>query len=192
MAEPARKATYTFAEYLAIDEASEIKHELVNGEIFAMAGGTLEHAQIAGNLIRVLGTQLLGRPCNVYTSDARVRVRATGLATYPDVTVVCGAIERDPENAHTITNPVVLVEVLSDSTEGYDREEKFSHYRRIPSLREYLLVSQKERRVEHFTRNDDGSWTLRDLVPPEPVRLPSIGCELALSEVYRDPLAGSA
>ncbi|MFT3775337.1 MAG: Uma2 family endonuclease [Minicystis sp.] len=189
MVEPARKLSYTFAEYLAIDEGSEVRHEYVNGEVFAMSGGTLEHSQIAANLISTLSAQLRGRPCVVYTSDARVRVRATGLATYPDVTVVCGAIERDPENKHTITNPVVLVEVLSDSTEGYDREEKFSHYRRIPSLREYLLVSQHEQRIEHLSRNDDGSWTLRDVTPPEIVRIPSIGCELSLAEVYRDPLA---
>jgi Uma2 family endonuclease len=189
MAEPARKLSYTFAEYLAIDEASETKHEYVNGEIYAMSGGTLEHSELAANLIRLLGTQLLGRPCVVYTSDARVRVLATGLATYPDVSVVCGQIERDPENKNTLTNPVVLVEVLSDSTEGYDREEKFSHYRRIPSLREYLLVSQHERRIEHFSRNDDGSWTLRDVEPPGIVQLPSIGCALSLDEVYKSLLA---
>jgi Uma2 family endonuclease len=186
MAEPAR---YTFAEYLALDERSEARYEFVNGEVFAMSGGTLEHSRIAANLIASLGAQLLGRPCVVYTSDARVRVQATGLATYPDVSVVCGSIERDPESRNTITNPVVLIEVLSDSTEGYDREEKFSHYRRIGSLREYLLVSQRERRVEHFSRNADDSWTLRDVTSPEVVRIPSIGCVLALDVVYRDPLA---
>lgn len=184
--------TYTFAEYIAIDEASEIKHEYVNGAVFAMAGGTLEHAQIAANVIGELRAQLRGRPCVVYTSDARVRVLATGLATYPDVTVVCGAIECDPENKHTVTNPVVLVEVLSDSTEGYDRKEKFSHYRRIPSLREYLLVSQRERRIEHLSRNDDGTWTLRDVTASALVRLPSIGCELSLDEVYKNPFAERA
>jgi Uma2 family endonuclease len=189
MAEPARKLACTFAEYLAIDEASEIRHEYVNGEVFAMAGGTLDHSRIGTNIARLLGNQLLGKRCAVFNSDARVRVRATGLATYPDVTVVCGAIERDPENEHTLTNPVVLVEVLSDSTEGYDREEKFSHYRRIPSLREYLLVSQRERLVEHLSRNADGTWTLRDVTPPAIVELPSIGCALPLDEVYRDPLA---
>jgi Uma2 family endonuclease len=191
MVEPAGKLSYTFAEYIGIDEASAVKHEFVNGEIFAMSGGTVKHGQLAANVIRALGTQLLDRPCAAFTSDVRVRVLATGLATYPDVSVVCGSIDYDPENKNTITNPVLLVEVLSDSTEDYDREEKFSHYRRIPSLREYLLVSQHERRVTHLSRNDDGSWTLRDLPPTAIVRLPSIGCELSLDEVYRDPFAPS-
>lgn len=188
MAQPARKLAYTFAEYLAIDDASDTRHEYVNGDVLAMSGGTLEHSQIAANVIGELGAQLRGRPCSVFTSDARVRVLATGLATYPDVTVVCGSIERDPENKQTITNPIVLVEVLSDSTESYDREEKLAHYRRIPSLREYLLVSQRARMITHLSRNDDGSWTLRDVEPPGAVRLPSIGCELVFDEVYRNPL----
>jgi Uma2 family endonuclease len=189
MVEPARKLTHTFAEYLAIDAASETRHEYVNGEIFAMAGGTLKHSQIAANVIGELRAQLRGQRCVVFTSNARARVLATGLATYPDVTVVCGAIERDPEDKNTLTNPIVLVEVLSDGTEGYDREEKFWHYRRIPSLREYLLVSQHERRIEHLSRNDDGTWTLRDLAPPAVVPIPSIGCELSFDDVYLDPLA---
>lgn len=192
MAEPARKLMYTFAEYVAMEEASEQKHEYLDGEIFAMAGGTLEHSQIATNVARLLGNQLLSRPCIVYNSDARVRVLATGLATYPDVTVVCGSIERHPENDHTVTNPVVLVEVLSDSTEGYDRGKKFAHYRRIASLREYVLVSQSSKRIDHYLRNDDGSWTLRSVEPPDVARLTSIGCELSLDEVYRDPLAAAA
>jgi Uma2 family endonuclease len=189
MVEPARKLSCTFAEYIVIDEASTTKHEYVNGEVLAMSGGTLEHSQLAANVIQELGAQLRGRPCAVYTSDARVRVLATGLATYPDVTVVCGSVERDPENKSTIVNPALIVEILSDSTESYDREEKFAHYRRIPSLREYLLVSQHERRITHLSRNDDGSWTLRDVVGASVVRLPSIGCELSLDEVYRDPFA---
>lgn len=189
MVEPARKLSYTFAEYIAIDEMSAMKHEYLNGEIFAMSGGTVKHGQLAANLIRVLGTQLLDRPCAAFTSDVRVRVVATGLAAYPDVSVVCGSIDYDPENKNTITNPVLLVEVLSDSTEDYDREEKFAHYRRIPSLREYLLVSQHERRITHLSRNDDGSWTLRDLSSTAVVRLPSIGCEFSLEEIYRNPFA---
>jgi Uma2 family endonuclease len=191
MVEPARKLSYTFAEYISIDEASATKHEYVNGEIFAMSGGTVKHGQLTANVIRALGTQVLGRPYAAFTSDVRVRVLATGLATYPDVSVVCGSIEHDPENKNTIKNPVLLVEVLSDSTEHYDREEKFSHYRRIPSLREYLLVSQHELRVTHLSRNEDGSWTLRDVTSAAVVRLPSIDCELSLDEVYRDPFASS-
>ena len=191
MVNPARKLSYTFAEYIAIDDASATKHEYVNGEIFAMSGGTVKHGQIAANVIRTLGTQLLDRPCAVFTSDVRIRVLATGLATYPDVSVICGSIDYDPEDKNTITNPVLLVEVLSDSTEDYDREEKSSHYRRIPSLREYLLVSQHERRITHLSRNDDGSWTLRDVTSSAVVQLPSIGCDLSLDEVYRNPFSPS-
>lgn len=191
--EPARTPSTTFAEYIALEAESDVKHEYVNGEIFAMAGGTLEHSRIAANIILELGAQLRGRPCVVYTSDARVRVRATGLATYPDASIVCGSIERDPEDTNTLTNPVVLVEVLSDGTEAYDRGEKFAHYQRIPSLREYLLVSQHGKRIDHYLRNDDdGSWTFRSVESPGSVRLPSIGCELALDAVYRDPLAGTS
>jgi Uma2 family endonuclease len=115
-------------------------------------------------------------------------VRATGLATYPDASVVCGGLERDVEDRDALVNPVVLVEVLSPTTEAYDREEKFSHYRRISSLQAYVLVSQKEQRIELFTRNADGTWTLRD-VREGAARIECIGCDLPLSEVYHDPLA---
>lgn len=188
MAEPARKLTATFADYLEQEKASETKHELVAGEIFAMAGGTIEHGALAANVIGELRGMLRGRPCRVLTSDVRVRVLATGLAAYPDVSVVCGAIEHDPEDANTVVNPVLIVEVLSDSTTSYDRGAKAAHYRRIPSLRDYLLVAQHEPLVEHYCRNDDGSWTLRDVRPPGVVQL-SIGCELSVAEVYFDPLA---
>src|SRR5688572_1001769 len=113
MAEPARKLTFTFAEYLAREQASEAKHEHVNGEIFAMAGGTPEHGLMAVNVASVLRSQLLERRCRVYNSDVRVRIPATGLATYPDVSVVCGGLERDPQDENSVLNPVVLVEVLS-------------------------------------------------------------------------------
>lgn len=191
MAEPVRKRTHTFADYLVLEAASDTRHEYLDGEIFDMAGGTVEHGALAANAIVALAGQLRGRPCRVLTSDVRVRVLTTGLATYPDVSVVCGAIERDPEDANTVVNPILIVEVLSDSTEAYDRGEKFAHYRRLPSLRDYLLVSQHEPLVEHYSRNDDESWTLRDVRPPDVVRL-SIGGELSVAEVYADPLAPPA
>lgn len=187
MTEPARKLTYTFAEYLAMEAGSDTKHEYLDGEIYAMAGGTPEHSALAANTIGELIVALRGRPCRVYTSDLRIRVRATGLGTYPDASVVCGPLELDPEDKNTVTNPVVLVEVLSESTEAYDRGEKFRHYRRIPSLRDYLLVSQDEALIEHYTRNDDGTWTLHEVRPPESVRL-SIGCELPVAAIFRNPL----
>ena len=120
------KPNNTFAEYLALEEKSDTKHELVDGEIFAMAHGTPEHGRLAVRMARLLGNALEGKPCEVFSSDVRVRVLATGLATYPDVSVVCGRMEIDPENRNTITNPIVLVEVLSDSTESYDRSIKLA------------------------------------------------------------------
>ncbi len=126
----------------------------------------------------------MGRPEAVFTRTQRVRVLATGLCTYPDASVVCGRIERDPEDRNAIVNPVVLVEVLSDSTEAYDRNEKLAHYRRIPSLRDYLLVSQHERRVEHYQRNENGTWTLRDVGAGDAVTLSSIGCVVAVDAPY--------
>ena len=187
MTQAAEKVRHTFAQYLALEAASDTKHEFLNGEIFAMSGGTPEHAELAANVIGELRTQLRGRPCATYTSDLRIRVLATGLSTYPDVSVVCDKLERDPEDAHSVLNPVVLVEVLEGSSEAYDRGEKFAHYRRIPSLREYVLVSQREKRIEHYHRNDDGSWTLREAGSGAHARLASIECELSVDEVYRSP-----
>ncbi len=184
MTEPARKLSLSYAEYLAQEEASEEKHEYLDGQIYAMAGGTPEHGLICANLIAELRTALRSRPCRVYTSDVRVRVQATGLTTYPDVSVVCGPTECSPDDQNAVINPIVLVEVLSTGTASYDREEKFAHYRRIPSLQEYLLVSQRELHIQHYRRNDDGTWMLRDVRPPEAVELSSIGCRLELAEVY--------
>ncbi|KYF75314.1 hypothetical protein BE11_00675 [Sorangium cellulosum] len=188
MNEPARRILYTHAEYLEQERASPTKHEFLNGEIFAMAGGTPEHARLCLSVGAELRAQLRGRPCAAYSSDLRVRVRATGLSTYPDVSVVCGRLERDLEDKDAALNPVVLVEVLSDSTEAYDRGQKFAHYRLIPSLREYVLVWQHEPRIEVFHRNEDGSWTLREARAGEGAHLEAIGCTLPVDEVYRDPL----
>jgi len=184
-AAPTRRS---FAEYVAIDEANEGKHEFIDGVVYAMAGGTPEHARLAMVVGRELGVQLVGKRCAVYSSDLRIRVLATGLATYPDVTVVCGNLETDPENSHTATNPTVIFEVLSPTTEKHDREDKYAHYRRIPSLRAYVLVSQDERRIEGFTRNADESWTLRDHRAGK-TRLESIGCTLDIETIYANPLA---
>lgn len=189
MNEPARKLTYTFAEYLALERAGNVKHELVDGEIFAMVGGTPEHARLSARVGGAISMQLRG-PCEAYSCDLLIRVLATGLATYADSSVVCGHLERDPEDADVVTNPTVLVEVLSDSTEAYDRGEKFAHYRRIPSLREYVLVSQHVPRIEVFRRNDDGSWTLYEAGLGESAKLASIGCELPVDEIYANPLEG--
>ncbi|XYH98155.1 Uma2 family endonuclease [Sorangium sp. So ce1128] len=189
---PARKLSFTYAEYLEQERASPTKHEFLDGEIFDMAGGTPEHARLAANVMAELRPTLRERPCAVFSSDLRVRVRETGLATYPDVSVVCGQLARDPEDKDAVVNPLVLVEVLSDSTEGYDRGEKFAHYRRIPSLKEYVLVSQEHRRIEVFRRNEDNSWTLYEAGPGERARLASIDAALAVDEIYRGALESSA
>jgi Uma2 family endonuclease len=189
MNEPARKLHSTYAEYLKLERKSETKHEYVNGEIIAMAGGTIEHGRLAANISRELGNALRGRRCAVYSSDVRVRIRATGRATYPNVSVACGHAERDAEDDDALINPVVLVEVLSDSTEKDDRGEKFGHYRRIPSLRHYVLVSQHEPRIDYFTKTESGRWELDDARPGGVVRLEAIGCEISVDAVYADPFA---
>jgi Uma2 family endonuclease len=127
----------------------------------------------------------------VFSSDARVRVEATGRSTYADVTVVCGALQRANDDGEAVTNPVVIVEVLSDSTEASDRGDKFAHYRRLSSLRAYLLVSQSTQRLEVFHRQDNGQWALGEATTGETAVLSSIGVTLSVDDVYRDPLARS-
>ena len=188
MSRPAALSRMSYAEYLELERSSEVKHEYLRGEVFAMAGGTPEHARLAANIIGELTAALRGRPCSVFTSDARVRIEATDRATYPDVTVVCGRLEHAADDPDSITNPVVIVEVLSDATEAEDRGEKFAHYRRLASLREYLLVSQRARRLEVYRRRDE-RWLLDEAGTGETLRLESIDVVLSVDEVYRDPLA---
>src|ERR1700722_5245267 len=146
----------TVDEYLARERVSETKHELLNGVVVAMAGASPRHALITSNITVALGNALRSRPCLVLSSDQRVAVEATALCTYPDVTVVCERPRFDTKDAHTLLNPLVIVEVLSDSTEAYDRGAKFAHYRSVPSLAEYVLVAQSERKVEHYRRLEGG------------------------------------
>jgi Uma2 family endonuclease len=184
-----RKITY--AEYLALEEASvDVKHELIAGEVVAMSGGSPEHGALAMAFGALLQNALRGRPCRVFSSDVRVRVAATGLAAYPDVSVVCGKLETDAEDVNALTNPVLLVEVLSDSTEARDRGVKAAHYRHIPSLREYVLVSQREPHVEVHRRNEAGRWELFEYESGGQAELASVGCTIAVDDLYRDPLAG--
>ena len=175
---------YTFGDYLLLERDSEVKHEFDAGEILAMSGGTARHSALAANITVALATT---RPpgCIVFQSDMRVRVLATGRATYPDVSMVCGPIEYDPEDAArtTITNPMLLVEVLSVTTEQGDRGNKWMHYQRIASLQEYVLVSQ-EARVEIFRRTPSGTWEYFE-VREGNVRLAS-GPALDLSVLYAD------
>lgn len=187
MTSTALERHYTFREYLDLEASSDLRYEFFDGTVYAMSGGSPEHSGLAANVIQLLGAQLGGKPCRVFTSDLRVRVLETGLATHPDVSVVCGGLERDPEDHNTATNPVVIVEVLSPSTQRYDLEEKAAHYRRIPSLASYVLISQEEQRLEVFSRNPDDSWTLRE-ARSGVVELQAIGCSLDVADVYRNPL----
>jgi len=179
------KPWYTPEEYLALERDSETKHEYFDGEIFAMAGATEPHVAIVTNLVISLGNQLKGRRCRVYSSDMRVKVSATGLYTYPDLAIVCGEREFEDDRRDTLLNPNVIIEVLSPSTEAYDRGKKFGHYRRIESLAEYLLVAQDTPRVERYLRQPDGDWLLHEAARMEDtVSLPTIHCELRLAEVF--------
>ena len=186
MGAPAHLHGYTFAEYLDLEGASNVKHEFLAGEIYAMAGGTPRHAALTLAVGGTLLQQLRGGPCRAFSSDLRVRVRDTGLATYPDVTIVCGPLEPDPDSDATVTNPKVLVEVLSQSTKDYDLGEKFDHYARIPSLREVVYVWQTEARIELRRRGQDGRWASTQFGSGDTVKIDSIACSLNVDDVYRD------
>lgn len=181
---------FDFAEYIRIEEDSGIKHEFLDGRVLAMSGGTPEHAAVTANIARLIGNALAGRPCRVYSPDLRVRIQATGLGTYPDCAVISGAIEFDPADPkqHTALNPRVLVEVLSPSTEDYDRGEKLGHYKLMPSLQEVVLVAHDRNEVEVVRRESDGSWSRHISREDEAVRLSSIDCDLLVSEIYANPL----
>jgi Uma2 family endonuclease len=173
------------AEYLALERAAPFKSEFFAGEMFAMAGGTPMHSLIAANLIGELGTKLKGRSCKAFTSDLRLKVEATGLFTYPDVSVICGPLQFAANTDDTVVNPTLLIEVLSDSTEAYDRGEKFRHYRQMPALKEYLLVSQRLPRIEQFLRRPDDEWALRTAEGRgATLTLPSLEIALELNEVF--------
>jgi Uma2 family endonuclease len=175
----------TYAEFVVLEEKSQTKHEWLDGVVYDMSGGTLTHARLIASVTSKLDAQLEEHRCTVFSGELSVRVLATGLATYPDATVICGTPEIDPENRNAVTNPKVIVEVLSDSTEDYDRGEKFAHYQRIPSLAEYVLVSQHEPRIEVFRRNASGKWDLADVaLAGQTAKLVSIECTLPVDKVY--------
>ncbi len=182
-AEPHRRIS--LEDYLAAERQAETKSEYLNGDVFAMSGASREHNLIVWNLSGSLYAQLRGRGCEAYVGDMRVHIPATGLYTYPDIAVVCGEPRFEDGELDTLLNPTLLIEVLSPSTEGYDRGKKAAHYRALDSLREYLLVSQEEVRVELLTRQEDGHWLLSEASRlEETVSLGSIGCTLRLADVY--------
>jgi Uma2 family endonuclease len=176
---------HTFKEYLLIEEMSGIKHEYFEGEIFAMAGGTPEHAALCASLIAKLVASTSGKPWVTYTSDLQIRVLATGLATYPDVAVVCGPLERDPESRTHCTNPTALFEVLSPATEKYDRTTKRQHYQQIESLRDYVILAQDRPYAEQWSRDERGAWTHRVIDAGGEIGLDSVGGSFPLGDLYR-------
>lgn len=172
-------------QYLAIERAAEIKSEYYDGQMFAMSGGTLPHALIGLNLGSAARNALQGRNCHAVNSDLRMRISPHGPFVYPDVTIYCGSAILADDYRDILLNPAVVFEVLSKSSEAYDRGFKFAQYRTIESLREYVLVSQTEPRMEVFLRQSDGSWNLREFVGMDAVcHLAGIDCNIALADVY--------
>lgn len=172
-------------EYLAMERKAELKSEYVDGAVYAMAGGSIRHNLIVANIIITLGGQLKGRPCRVYASDLKVRVPNSKRFFYPDASVVCGDDEFADDEQDVILNPTLIVEVTSDSTAAFDRGKKFLSYQQIGSLREYLLVSQDEILIEGYARQGNDTWLYtRVMGPDESLSLPSIECQLALTDVY--------
>lgn len=180
-----RKPIWTEESYLAFERASEIRHEYVHGEVYAMAGASVKHNMITQNIAGSLHSQLRGKPCSAMSSDMRVKT-PTRMYSYPDVVVVCGQpILDDTQHVDTLLDPTLIVEVLSPSTEAFDRGKKFTHYQSMASLQEYLLIAQDEPRIDHFRRQADGKWLLESytqLTDHSP--LTSIDCTLSLADVY--------
>jgi len=172
-------------EYLAKERLADYKSEYYKGEIFAFAGASREHILIVTNLISTIHLQLRKRNCEIYSNDMRVKVNPTGLYTYPDVVVVCGKPQFEDDEHDTLLNPFVLIEVLSPSTEDYDRGTKFEHYRTIESLSDYILVAQHKIHVAHYVRQSDRSWLFSEFKSAkDKFQIQSIGCELSVAEIY--------
>lgn len=182
-AAPAETSRLSPQEYLARERLAGEKHQYFDGEVFAMAGASREHSLIATNVIRELSNALRTGPCDVHGSDLRVHVPATGLYTYPDVSIACPPEFPDDER-DTLLNPSVLVEVLSDSTEAYDRGKKFENYRSIASLRDYVLIAQDRMLIEHYTRQPNGRWLLQEIRAGGRLDLQAVSCAIAIEEIY--------
>lgn len=180
---------FTYREYLKRERETGLKHEFLRGQIFAMAGGTPEHARLIAAVTIALGRMLDPRRCRIFASELKIRVPSTGLATYPDVTVICGETVRDPEDPNALANPRLIASVLSASTEAYDRGEKWAHYRRIESLEAYVLVSQLPERVELYERvpqgrDNAGAFLHRLAARGEQLPITCLGGTLDVEELY--------
>src|SRR5262245_35744375 len=162
----AAKRKMTPQEYLAFERASETRHEFYQGEVFDMAGASYEHTRVKDNLARHLGNRFENGPCEILSTDLRVKVDATGLYTYPDIIVLCGKPEFEGGEFDILLNPTAIVEILSPTTEKYDRGKKFQHYKRIPSVHEYVLVAQDEMLIDRYVRQPDQSWIVTTFTVP--------------------------
>ncbi|HSU15029.1 Uma2 family endonuclease [Longimicrobium sp.] len=181
---PLVQPVYTPDEYLRLERSAGHRSEFVNGRIYAMGGASHAHNLIVFNLAREIGAQLRGRPCEAYVNDMRVKVRQTGIYAYPDLVALCEEPRFEDGDFDTLLNPTVIIEVLSESTEKYDRGEKFAHYRRLDSLREYILVSQDRQRAEKYVRDGEG-WVLTEVSGAEAsLTIETLGCTIALAEIY--------
>ncbi len=189
MGDPARQRV-SYAEYVALAEASDVKLEYIQGTVVAMSGGTITHARLCMAVGAALSNALRGRPCVVLSADARVRIRAADRATYPDVSVACGKVVTDPDDPLSLVSPTVLVEVTSPSSEKSDTGETFADYRRLPSLREYVVVYQDRACIE-VHRRDGRRWILEEYGPGERARLESLDVSLDVDGIYLDPLAAA-
>ncbi|HVT45679.1 MAG TPA: Uma2 family endonuclease [Thermoanaerobaculia bacterium] len=186
MADPHRIHRYTYADYVALEKLSLTKHEFLDGEIYAMAGGSEEHSALAAEMLRLLGNAVGNRPCRVHTSDLRVYVETPGLATFPDCAVICGPLQQHgPSPSATALNPMILVEVTSDSSEEFDTGRKLACYQTIETLMEYVIVSHRERRISVHLREGD-TWTTRVAIAGGRVRVPSLDVDLMVDEIYRN------
>lgn len=178
---------YTYADYVALEAYSPTKHEFLDGEIYAMAGGSEEHSALSAAMIHALSGVVANRLCRVHTSDLRIYVEARRLATFPDASVICGPLQKhEPSPEVTALNPWLLVEVTSDSSEEYDLEFKREAYQTIPSLREYIVVSHRERRITVHSRSLSGTWSTEVATRGQHITLPSLQRELVVDDIYRD------
>lgn len=185
MAFPQAVKQYTVEEYLAFERASTEKHEYYRGEIFSMSGASLRHNRIQMNFLRETGIFLKGKGCDVFGSDLRVHIPYNSLYTYPDAVIVCGEPDIRDKETDTLLNPAVLAEVLSKSTESYDRGNKFALYREIVSLKEYILIASEAVGIEHYTKQENGTWVLKELKQPtDSLYITTIGFSLPLAELY--------
>ena len=187
MTTPHRHYRYTYADYVALENVSSEKHEFIDGEIYVMAGGSADHARLSAQMVRLLGNAASDRECDVYTSDLRMHVESVGLSTYPDASVICGPVQEHAAGPETTAlNPMIVVEVTSNSSEEYDLGLKRKYYRTIPSLRQYIIVSHRERRITVDVRSDDGAWATHVATAGGRVEVGSLQAQLAVDEIYRN------